>query len=294
MEREAELQKERLNNIFKELIHDLEVTDIEAAKFLLIFKENGKVKDHVTNLLCPKEDSICEIIDLLQKIFSDRLKLTDLEAQKLEDDFVKASEISDKYLKNIEQLEKILEKENEVFERNLKEQTLKEEEYDLKIKTLKDNFDMDVKKLLYASKKELEESTKRYDEEAEDLQKQYKSLEREYEKIRSLHMREEKELRKTKDKLEKDVEKTIERFNFETKELEDLRMKLDEQKIEYDALMLEKELEEEEYRRELGAQFLLNYMARKIQIHWREYVARKSLKKKKRGKVKSSGDKKSA
>lgn len=57
--------------------------------------------------------------------------------------------------------------------------------------------------------------------------------------------------------------------------MNELQAKFDEQAVEYDELMAEKEAEERRIFEEKAYQFLMNRSARRIQRYWRAYRERK-------------------
>lgn len=65
-------------------------------------------------------------------------------------------------------------------------------------------------------------------------------------------------------------------------QLNELQDKFDEQAVEYDELMAEKEEEERKIFEEKAYQFLLNRSARRIQRFWRAYRERKLARKRAR------------
>lgn len=64
--------------------------------------------------------------------------------------------------------------------------------------------------------------------------------------------------------------------------MNELQAKFDEQAVEYDELMAEKEEEERIAFEEMAYQFLLNRSARRIQRYWRAYHERKLARKRAR------------
>ena len=75
-------------------------------------------------------------------------------------------------------------------------------------------------------------------------------------------------------------------FDKEQNFLQKLEATCNAQEVHYDALMAQKEREEKQLQEELMILFMLNRAARIIQRNWRMVMAKKRLKKGKRGKGK--------
>ncbi|XP_028138788.1 dynein regulatory complex protein 10 [Diabrotica virgifera virgifera] len=253
--------------------------------------EKPKIDWHVMSLI--------KLLQDLKNIAKTKLYTTGDEQNAMEKELRRAYKSNVLLTAAIEDLKQQLEKQRKELGDQLNEKLKVFEMYNEKMETVKENFEIEMRKTQRDTEKTMMQKTMESEEAQAFLADEAERVVKRYQDLLQTNLQAEGSSRAKRSKIETQLQNWIntfdqdigekqaqfdqlqEEYDQKKAEIDEAQKVIDEQEEEYNRLMAEKAEEEERLYNEMAYQFFLDRSARKIQRYWRAYVEKKATKKKK-------------
>ncbi|KAG5900188.1 hypothetical protein JTB14_035332 [Gonioctena quinquepunctata] len=285
-----------------------EIPDAQIFQMIDILFRNKCIQSYIRMVREPKVvRSLMNLIRIMQDlkaVAKSKLYTSGDKEDAMKRELRRAYKSNDLLTVVIDDLKEQLEKQRKELGDQLNEKVKIFEMYHKKMETIKENYQVQIKKTLHKSEKLMMHKSIQSEAKQADLADAARRVVNQYESMLAEHLEQEKHSRLRRFKTETQLQNWLTKYDqdigekqteyealkkeYDEKkaEMDEYEKLIDEQEEEYNTLMEEKRQEEERIFREMAYHFLVNRSARKIQRYWRAYRERKAKRKGRKGRGK--------